>query len=622
MTDLFGRWRLEVTKAIHTWENWFRIEGASSGNGGFDPTVGSVLTADGAVWKLIAEHRQNSSDPWTPSDMQVLASPDRVDIRAIIGAEDPLPQRDFEDIEWDARWLGETLFDIPVRPFAVRISDLGQMPDGIFETAIGIYYMAVRVTNQWGLPFGPDHSLSVTPQSRAILSARGIRILDTFSQRELDGLGQTLVEDGIGLDGLTPGASRTVYFKIDVRDAAPRKHEIEFALTNRAGMADPTDPRRFRKKQIFVSRSFIDEATGQIVSEVQEGEVRVQLREVAIDRPTAKRTRRRLDGSAGKGGGKRRRRGGDSRQQTLKDLRRALDAVLNGRDIDPCLIHELLACACACPPGGRPGNGDGSGDFDPTDPWGGGRDPRYPNDGKYQYPPFYAFPTKFDYTVTPREPCPGQYGPIPFDDPWWKVLLIIVAVVLLVAGMIAEAADIAYQDEDLVIGTLGSWQQNDLDAAVCIIDTDRLLAAGVVLDAFSDEDNQDFIQALNGNIAIDSGNAMTHAEITALLALPLDDPARKVFKSGATTGLTRGIISALAPVGHSEATWAIDQVLIIRDPAFDNMVSNPGDSGSMWVQTDTLRPVGLHHSGDADSSGNNAFASLIVDVQSALNITI
>jgi hypothetical protein len=31
--QLFGRWNLEVTKAIHNWENRFRIDGAASGNG-------------------------------------------------------------------------------------------------------------------------------------------------------------------------------------------------------------------------------------------------------------------------------------------------------------------------------------------------------------------------------------------------------------------------------------------------------------------------------------------------------------------------------------------------------------------------------------------------------------
>lgn len=618
MIELFGPWRLEVTKAVHTWENRYQIIGTNVGNGTFDPTVGTVNNVDGEAWALNAEHRENQNLSWANSDMIIDAAPDRVDIRARIGAEDPLPQRDFEDIEWDARWQGKSLFDITNRPYAVRIADLGQMPDGLFETAIGVYYMAVQITNTWGLRFTADHLIDITPQSRAALASRGIDVIDSFSQSELDALGQTLVGTGISLDGLAPGDLRTVFFKVDVRDAAPRKHEVTFQVTNRAGMVDPQEPKRFRSKQIFVSSSFIDEATGEIVSELQEGEIRVKLREVAIDRTTAKKKRRRIDGSDGRGGGprRRRRRNRNGRGQDVRDLRRALDALLKGQNIDPCLIQDLLTCAC------RDRDGKDDRPFDPNDPWGGGRDPRYPSDGKFHYPPFLAFPTKFDYTVTPATPFPGQFGPIPYDDPWWKVLLIVIAVVLLIAGMIAEAADIAYQDEDLVIGALGNFQQDDIDAALCVIDTDRALAMSTVLDAQSDEDNLNPLNALNATVTIDSGNAMTHAEIMNLLTLPIGDPQRKVFKSGTTTGFTHGIISSLSPSGHPEASWSIDQVRIIRDPDFDEPTSNPGDSGSLWIHTESLRPVGLHHSGASDGSGDFGVASLIEDVQSLLNITV
>ena len=146
--QLAGRWNLRVTEAIHTWENRFRIEGASSGNGTFPPAIGTDVTADGASWALIAEHRQSDGDPWQPSEMMIDPGIDRVDIRALVGAEDPLPSKDFEDIQWDARYLDGTLFEIPYRPFAVRTEDLFEMPDGIFETALGDYYMGVRAVNR------------------------------------------------------------------------------------------------------------------------------------------------------------------------------------------------------------------------------------------------------------------------------------------------------------------------------------------------------------------------------------------------------------------------------------------------------------------------------------------
>lgn len=44
-------------------------------------------------------------------------------------------------------------------------------------------------------------------------------------------------------------------------------------------------------------------------------------------------------------------------------------------------------------------------------------------------------------TVTPTPPYPGQYGDLPYQDPWWKVLLCILALLLLIGAAIAEAVD-------------------------------------------------------------------------------------------------------------------------------------------------------------------------------------
>ncbi len=45
----------------------------------------------------------------------------------------------------------------------------------------------------------------------------------------------------------------------------------------------------------------------------------------------------------------------------------------------------------------------------------------------------------FDVTITPTPAFPGQYGDLPYQDPWWKVILCIVAVILLIAAAVAEA---------------------------------------------------------------------------------------------------------------------------------------------------------------------------------------
>ena len=351
-------------------------------------------------------------------------------------------------------------------------------------------------------------------------------------------------------------------------------------------------------RRSFVSRTSVDPATGEIVSRVQEGTLRMRLREFALDQVNGRKGRHRCPPerrrtAAGKGGGP------SAEQRDL--LRRALQALLDGRPVDPCLIQEILDCACAstpCDGGGRPHDGGGGRDCDD---------------------PFYAFPTKFSYTVTPAAPFPGQYGPIPFDDPWWKVLLLIIAILLLIAGAIAEAADVAYPDEDLVIGTLGRVQRDDVDAALCVLDTDRSLAFLTTLDAQSNEDSQNAVTALDGDITL-ATPVMTRAELDAIMLLPVTDPQRKVHKSGARTGLTHAIMTGFAPLGHDLATWSIDQLALETDPDFNELVSQPGDSGSVWVHTATLRPVALHHSGDGP--GTLGRASLLDDVQRLMGITI
>ncbi len=113
--QLYGRWNLRVTKAIHNWENRFRVEGATTGSGTYPPTTGLDVVADSAGWSLIAEYRESDADSWKPSEMMIDRGIERVDILAMIGAEDPLPSRDFEDIQWDAQYLDGTMLEIPAQ---------------------------------------------------------------------------------------------------------------------------------------------------------------------------------------------------------------------------------------------------------------------------------------------------------------------------------------------------------------------------------------------------------------------------------------------------------------------------------------------------------------------------
>lgn len=65
--------------------------------------------------------------------------------------------------------------------------------------------------------------------------------------------------------------------------------------------------------------------------------------------------------------------------------------------------------------------------------------------GQFTFDPrFKLCPTAYlikeaDLAVTPTPPYTGQFGDLPYQDPWWKVLLCIIALILLIAAAIAEA---------------------------------------------------------------------------------------------------------------------------------------------------------------------------------------
>ncbi|MBK8920873.1 MAG: hypothetical protein IPM81_05100 [Saprospirales bacterium] len=161
------------------------IEGAASGGGTYPPTVGLDVTADGAAWLLTAEYRESNAEPWKASEnddrhwsgtRSHSAPRSALKIRcprAILRISNGMPPT------WTAPC---SIFRTgPMR--CVR-DDLFQMPDGIFETALGTYYMGVRVINRWGLPFTDDNVLDITAASRADLAMRGVRITDAWTQAD------------------------------------------------------------------------------------------------------------------------------------------------------------------------------------------------------------------------------------------------------------------------------------------------------------------------------------------------------------------------------------------------------------------------------------------------------
>jgi hypothetical protein len=93
-------------------------------------------------------------------------------------------------------------------------------------------------------------------------------------------------------------------------------------------------------------------------------------------------------------------------------------------------------------------------------------------------------------------------------------------------------------------------------------------------------------------------------EIGAVTGAATPAPGMRVTKSGRTTGVTWGIVSSILPgrmISYTDGfprvvrnIWAIEPELV-RD-----RVSARGDSGSMWLDADSCRAVGLHFAGESD----------------------
>jgi len=60
-------------------------------------------------------------------------------------------------------------------------------------------------------------------------------------------------------------------------------------------------------------------------------------------------------------------------------------------------------------------------------------------DKTFELCPIFFLPLNMETGWTPNPPYPGQYSDLPFNDPWWKVVIAIIAFLILVAAAIVEA---------------------------------------------------------------------------------------------------------------------------------------------------------------------------------------
>ncbi len=125
---------------------------------------------------------------------------------------------------------------------------------------------------------------------------------------------------------------------------------------------------------------------------------------------------------------------------------------------------------------------------------------------------------------------------------------------------------------------------------------------------------------VDGSIAtLNEGVRFSH-EILGIGAIRGSGLATKgmpIVKYGQTTGLTTGTVTQVSepPFTRSDGATFVGQIRI-APVAPSTTMSEGGDSGSVYVDADTRRVVGLHHAG----SEGIAFGNHTVDVMAALRI--
>ncbi|MDF9749203.1 hypothetical protein [Arthrobacter sp. ES3-54] len=626
-----GDWRITVMSKSAGWSQRVATSGSIAGTVFVDGVPGQTLDILGngtAPWVLRIEHNDGSTG-WQPSWLRGTSTIIGVRLSMSIDSEDITTETggDFNDLIIRVDKLGAVSQQVP--PFAIRPETLQAMPEGFFEATLGRYFMAVRVTNIFTHPWPASARVGLSRRSRAWLAAGGANVVDAWSANEQAALGQTVVNGQVAAGGLPAWESRLIYFKVDVSAAQVRKHQVEVQVDSDFGAEATELISRKAKAPIQVSRTTFDASTNTFSSRCDVGTMTAVIKELAIDYNSFKRAlgdaRRFMRGSEG-GGSTTPTQGCDPRK--LEQVRVQLVAFLAGKDVDICAIWRDLACCCA-----------GGTHDDCCDDWTECPGPELS---------FFLWPTKLDYTVDYRPSFAGQFGPIPYDDPWWKALLIIIAIILTIAAWASSTADLANRGDSVSIGFLTgsilnalsarqavdplSTEPGTIDAAVVTLVGNRDLTPAVFteLDAQSGEFfTTTPIVSLDGTIDT-PGTFLTNAQIDAIFQNLADNPsdaaaqaAVRAYKSGARSGLGLGVMSSLVAQyprlnDDGDVLWLMNQVTFRQDSDTTDSLSCSGDSGSLWFQQGTNSIIALNHAGI--EAGTTAGASRIEDVINQLSI--
>lgn len=633
MPEIFkGRWRARVLEKNAGFAQRVVVSQAA-GAGTYAGTPGTVFEFDGDSAEVRLQWNNNAGSGWQDSaTVRLFGSLSPLVLFNTLKADDNFPANrdgDFDDLVVRFEHL-DAPFEVLQRPFALDRGTLVMLPDGVFEASQGTLYMGVRIRNTWFFDWqsafpATGMKIGIAPTSRLHLQSIGINIIDSWSVQEQRALGQVMDNGYVRVDDLPVGGQRVVYFKADFSNARPGTPEVGF-VAQRAAFDPAFDaPTRVVHHKIFVSRSAYDPVTKELTAEVPEGRLHMRLKSAIVDRKAASKAAKDVRDCLLKKPGSRGLPDGRAELQSLAaDLRGFLQDLLAGKRVDPCRLKGFLdKCACkdthdcGCD-GGDPGGGG------PPHGWpGGGLGDGSGADDWCRFQPVAWLPVEFEYRLDYKHPFPGQHGPLAFQDPWWKVVLIILAVLLAIGSLIADYVGAA-EDTQYHIGKIvakGGIDSN-ADCALSDLNGSRGVDLGM-LDAQGDDvNNGSPISALDTIIQIDRSDNGDLGIQDAVLG-------NVVWKSGGTSGTTRGVVDDIAQSTSidydgnefiSGVHSFTNQVGVAQIIGMEQPLSQGGDSGSVWIDMASGRPVALNFAGPADDSGTSGTGSPIRLVCSLLNI--
>jgi hypothetical protein len=646
-----GKWRGTVIGRTASYAQRVLVTGASSGNGAYNGVVGTSFVFEDGDVEL--QWNNNSGSGWQPSATvsSVGMSSPLVVVR-FISADDNYPNKrdgDYNDLKVKFEHL-DPPFRVLERPFAVDRGALVMMPDGIFETSQGVQYMGVRISNDWLFDWQSDFpptgmKIGIAPASRIALAASGVQVLDSWSTQEQQAFGQVVDAGYVRVPDLRINEAITIYFKVDVSAAPPSKPEVGFVAQRDAFDTAFDAPSRVVQKKIFISRSSYDKNTKELVAALPEGTLRLKMDSIKLDRKGANDAAKVLmrclqkqpGGGASDPGGGRGSAGGswwedcvDERacreraRATLRDLLRDVEA---GKPVDVCALKDLMdrcchkdhrsGSGCGCVGGGK--KDDSTGGYP-----GGGWQEGTGVDGWCRVRPVAWLPVSFEYKLEPNPAYMGQFGPLAFEDPWWKVVLLILALLLYVASLIYDYVN-AGQDPRFIIGKIarnGDANTNLVDCAVSDLNGSRGVNLGE-LDAQGDDvNNGSPIEGLGNIIQLDRTDNGSFGVQAATLG-------NTVWKSGGRSGTTRGVVTAInlstsVPYDTEDTISGtinyVNQVLVTQIAGMEQPLSQGGDSGSVWVDLASHRPVALNFAGPTSDDGTQGIGNPILQVINQLNL--